>query len=133
MIILNDLLNFPSFYRDRRQSLEGLIPTITNFKELDTSYLFEGKVGKYNVAIEFIKKEPITLKSPVRVECSCASFKYEFAAVLFRNRGLYNRENFFVSLPKEKNKFSIISGCKHIISFANYVLKNNSKFIKGDN
>ena len=132
MIILNDLLNFPSYYRDRRDSLYGLTPVITNFKETNDSCLFEGKVGKYDIVLECMSKN-ITLKTPVKVSCTCPSFKFEFAAVINRKQGLYDKGNFFVSLPKEKNKFNIISGCKHIISFANYVLKNNSKFIKGDN
>ena len=77
-----------------------------------------------------IQDEIIHLNSPVKVFCTCESFKYEFANAVFRAGSLLKSVNFvrsIISRPKEKNQYNVPSGCKHIVALARQVIKIKPK------
>jgi len=126
MITLQNMLNFPSLLSARNDSWKPLRPEIMSVKKVnDDTTIVTGKTGKHIQKIE-ISGGKTTLASPVKVNCTCESFKFEFAYAVNKYEGLLNPGRFETSLskpPKEKNKFSKPSGCKHIIAFSRLLTK----------
>lgn len=130
MIRFRDLLNFPSFYAKRNSSIKTTEIVITNFSQDDESITITGKSKKYNPIIKVLGG--FNLNSNVEVFCDCESFKFEFSNPLFRVRSLLHPEKFGTDLnkkPHKKNTYLIPSGCKHVISLANFFIKRKSRFL----
>ena len=127
MLRFRNILNFPSAFRTRQNSVLKLNPIIQNAFIDENGYLVvSGTVKNYNVAIQF-ESEKVDTNSLIKVSCSCPSFNFEFAKTLLDQNSLYQPENFNKAIlrnPKKKNAFSIPSPCKHIIAFARFVDKN---------
>ena len=135
MLKFNDLLHFPSFYRGRYGSektvtLKKIKVTEKKNEDNSTSYIFSCiSNNKYETIIEIIKypKDKGLTKCFVKAYCGCDSFKYEFASLFSKENSLYKpvyyinngkpRDN-----SKKRNKYDVISPCKHILKFSNFLL-----------
>jgi len=116
---------FPAKYKDREKSVGEIQFTNINHNVIDNKIIIHASTDKYQQEIE-IQDEVIHLNSPVKVFCSCESFKYEFANAVFRAGCLLRSINFIrsiISRPKEKNQYNIPSGCKHIVALARQAIK----------
>lgn len=134
MISFRNILNFPSFYRDRQDSWRKINPSIIDVKKTESDITIVSMTGKYeqNIVIHDTKLAPNTR---VTISCTCPSFNFEFANTLFKNQGLNRPEEFMKAIQKvakEKNPYNIPSGCKHIIALANLVMKKQHKLIGGE-
>lgn len=130
MLTLGYFNKWPAIYSDR----EKLIRTIT-FNKLTPTFnenktiSIESSTDKYTQKIEILD-ENIHLNSQCKVFCSCESFKFEFANSISKHESLLEPMNFIKSIierPKEKNKYNIPSGCKHIIALARQIIRRNIK------
>lgn len=130
MLTFRNILNFPSFFRDRQNSVNKLRNIMIQKAYLDENRLtIIGNVNNHTTVIQFDEKN-VDMNNVIRVSCDCQSFSFEFARVLFDSNALYQPENFtqFISkVPKKKNIYSIPSGCKHVIALARFVNKNQFK------
>lgn len=133
MLKFRQILNFPSFFSNRIKSLKEITTKIKDIKSDNISnILIIGSSSKYTVQIKLLERK-IELDTPVKVSCTCDSFKYEFEYVLFKNKGLIEEnhpEANFILAPKKSNPNNVISGCKHIISLANLINNHREKILR---
>ena len=127
MLTLAYFTKFPSSYKDREKFVNNVIlenvkaEVINENKILITSTTKSG----YRQEIE-LEDNKISLRSPCKVFCTCASFKFDFAHAVFRAGSLLKPISFIRSViqrPKQRNQYDIPSGCKHIIALARAALK----------
>ena len=133
MLRYRDLLNFPSFYSKRQDSIRKVQNRITGVqKNPDEGFIeIDGSTGKYFQKIRIFGNNIIP-NSLVQITCDCESFKFEFSHAVFKNESLINPENFgsdIIKKPLEKNKYQIPSGCKHLIALANLILKQKGRIL----
>ena len=121
MIKFNNFLNFPTYYKNRQQRIIQVSVSIIDYQKTDNELFVQAIANnKYNVSVSITN-----LKSKeTKVNCTCDSFKYEFAKSLDKVDGLLNRE-YYVNIWKKgyirktrrrSNPFNIPSGCKHVIA-----------------
>ena len=127
-------LNFPAAYNERNITIPSLkTNTFIMDTKIDNNILtIIGKVGNHNQVFELSKSKTL-LNSEVKLYCSCESFKYEFYYALLKHGAIpkqythiFESNNNLLS-PKKKNIHNIVSGCKHIISLANEINKQQHK------
>ena len=131
MITFNQITKFPSFFKDRNNSLENLKISVTKVFKDENNYLTINSSWNNYEQIIIFNNNKITSKSEVKFFCSCDSFKYEFASVVKKFGSLCNEE-FFTNTKKAKykNPFNLPGGCKHIVALSNYIIKNLNKIYR---
>ncbi|HOD61966.1 MAG TPA: hypothetical protein PKG96_07690 [Bacilli bacterium] len=120
---------FPAAYKDREKSIGEVRFNNIHQDIIKDKIIIHASTDKYQQEME-IQDEIIHLNSPVKVFCTCESFKYEFANAVFRAGSLLKSINFvrsIISRPKEKNQYNVPSGCKHIVALARQVIKIKPK------
>jgi|ADurb_Total_1113_FD_contig_91_54562_length_947_multi_2_in_0_out_0_2 hypothetical protein len=120
---------FPAAYKDREKSIGEVRFNNIHQDIIKDKIIIHASTDKYQQEME-IQDEIIHLNSPVKVFCTCESFKYEFANAVFRAGSLLKSVNFvrsIISRPKEKNQYNVPSGCKHIVALARQVIKIKPK------
>jgi hypothetical protein len=120
---------FPAAYKDREKSIGKVSFNNIHQDIIKETIIIHASTDKYQQEIE-IQDKVIHLNSPVKVFCTCESFKYEFANAVFRAGSLLKSINFvrsIISRPKEKNQYNVPSGCKHIVALARQVIKIKPK------
>ena len=122
-MIFKNIFSFPSVYKERNKEIKELQIFLIDVKIVDNKIIIESNCNGYNQTIEF-QKNIIKPSTHIKIFCSCSSFKYEFASVLKKYDSLYNDNLFVNKLPKEKNPYRVICGCKHLIKFAEFIKKN---------
>jgi hypothetical protein len=126
MLTIGYFSKFPSMYKDREQTVKEVVfNNITTTVTENNTILVKSSTNKYEQEIE-IQDDVIHLNSPCKIYCSCESFKYEFANAVFKSGNLLKQIKFIrsmISRAKEKNKYNIPSGCKHIVALSRQVLK----------
>lgn len=126
MLTLGYFVKFPATYKDREKTTKDVVlKNISAVRESDDKIVVTSDTGKYEQIIE-IYDSSINLKSSVKVSCTCESFKYEFAYSVFKDGSLTGPIHFIRSImqrPKEKNKYNIASGCKHLVVLARQCIK----------
>ncbi len=125
MLTLGYISKFPAAYKDREKSVKDVVFTDIRQDLADKKIIIHARTNKYQQEME-IQGETIHLKSPVKVSCSCESFKFEFSHAIFRAGSLLNSIYFIRSIiqrPKEKNPYNTPSGCKHIVALSRQVIK----------
>ena len=127
-------LNFPASYDNRNITIPSLrTSTFIMDTKVDNNILsIIGKVGNHTQIFELSKSKTL-LNSEVKLYCDCESFKYEFYYVLLKHgciskqyTHIFESNNALLS-PKKKNIHNIVSGCKHIISLANEINRQQHK------
>ncbi len=120
---------FPAAYKDREKFIGEVRFNNIHQDIIKDKIIIHASTDKYQQEME-IQDEIIHLNSPVKVFCTCESFKYEFANAVFRAGSLLKSVNFvrsIISRPKEKNQYNVPSGCKHIVALARQVIKIKPK------
>ena len=120
---------FLAAYKDREKSIGEVRFNNIHQDIIKDKIIIHASTDKYQQEME-IQDEIIHLNSPVKVFCTCESFKYEFANAVFRAGSLLKSINFvrsIISRPKEKNQYNVPSGCKHIVALARQVIKIKPK------
>jgi hypothetical protein len=120
---------FPAAYKDREKSIGEVRFNNIHQDIIKDKIIIHASTDKYQQEME-IQDEIIHLNSPVKVFCTCESFKYEFANAVFRAGSLLKSVKFvrsIISRPKEKNQYNVPSGCKHIVALARQVIKIKPK------
>ena len=127
MLRFRNILNFPSFFRKRQNSVLTLGTMIKKvYRDDNDQLIIVGGVNKYSPTIQFGESD-VDMNNTVKISCDCQSFNFEFARTLFDNNSLFQPENFqkaIRSVPKKKNAFMVESGCKHVIALARFINKN---------
>ena len=126
-----NLLNYPAYYKKRYQNLDSILMYNFDYKIIDDKIVAECKANTHNVLL-IVQGTKITLDSRIFVDCSCESFKFEFAFAINQSNGLVYPGNYVTLTSKrpsgasKKNIFSYPTGCKHLIKLARmlYQLKN---------
>lgn len=134
MILLKHIINFPSQFRDRREKLRNVAFQNINNSVGQNSVTFTATTAKSGhttkIEVEFIDRK-ISPQSPVKIRCSCESFSYEFLFTAHKNEGLLGLLPKIPvgvqSKPKQKNPYSVIAGCKHIVKLAQYIQTQRGK------
>ena len=133
MLRFRDILQFPSFYSKRQNSIQNTEVVITNVKKEEDSINVQGKSKDYTQTIKiFTDSKDIDFDKKIQIHCDCKSFQFEFSHALDKYGSLLFPEKFGDTLnkkPIEKNKYLIASGCKHIIALTNLFLKQKNRFI----
>jgi len=128
-------MNFPSAYKTREDKIKVLKPNIIKVVLKDNNIFIYGNTNSHKQIILFylentiipngsILSSIVNIDTPIKVECDCQSFKYEFEYVLGNDNLVYPRNFNMNSGPREKNPLYIKSGCKHIIALGRYIDKN---------
>lgn len=127
MLQFKNILNFPSFFKERQVLVKQVTINIKNVtNNEDGSKLIQGTTGKFQPEILIIDGN-LNLGTNVKINCDCPSFKFDFSKAVNKIGSLSHPEEFQKSIalrPKERNLFSIASGCKHIIALANLIYKH---------
>ena len=130
MLRFRDLLQFPPFYSKRNQNIRQVQISWENIDKQETYIEIQGNSKNYKPTIRIFGE--FNINSNVLVSCRCKSFNFEFAHAVSRIQSLLNPQNFGEDLlkkPLDKNKYMIASGCKHIISLANLIIKEKNRII----
>lgn len=127
MLRFRDLLQFPPFYAKRNKNIRQVKTQISSIDKQEEYIEITGTSNDYSPTIRIYGN--IEINSNIQTSCTCKSFNFEFSHSLFRIQSLLNPQNFpdILKKPLEKNKYMIASGCKHIISLANLILKEKSR------
>ena len=130
MLRFRNILNFPSFFRKRQNSVVYLRPMIKKaFHDDNEQLIIIGSVNNHTPTIQFGEKN-VDMNNTVKISCTCQSFNFEFARTLFDNQSLFQPENFekaVFGVPKKKNPYSVPSACKHVIALARHINKNQTR------
>ena len=145
MLKFNALLQFPPFYRsrygtERTVDLRDIKSTEwedDKFKIITFSCISN---DKYETIIELIRSKEKTINIRncfVKVYCGCDSFKYEFSSLIENEGSLfkpvtfdkkYKSSNININSNLKKNKYGIISPCKHLVRFSNAIITKLNNF-----
>lgn len=128
MLRFRDLLQFPSFYSKRNSTIRQVNTNITNIDRQEDYIEISGTSKDYKPIIRIFGT--IDINSYIMTSCTCKSFTFEFSHALYRIQSLINPQNFGIELlkkPLEKNKYLVASGCKHVISLANLIIKEKNR------
>ncbi len=122
---LTNILNFPAIYKDRAAKLKEISLHSLNIKikPEENSIYITGEVNKYVTKI-ILKDLIIKPNTKILVDCTCDSFKYEFSRAINKDNSLINNLAYGLTLtniPKSKNIYQHISGCKHLIYLGQYI------------
>ena len=130
MFKFSDILKFPGIYSKREEKIRKVNLQLANVEENNNLLTLGGvctsQRNQYGPKIEVHKngKENLNLYYPVKILCSCESFKYEFAGALLKVNALLEEEyfkyNIMMHKPRKKNIYQLPSGCKHIIALARH-------------
>ena len=119
MLKFNQLLHFPTYYKDRNQKVREVVIRITGISNTDNITSVQAIANsRYTTQIEYNQTD-----KTVKCYCSCASFTYEFASILLKNHAVLNEQQIKYQLqhhpPRKtrnrRNPFKVISACKHVI------------------
>lgn len=115
---LRDILTIPSFYKERHDKVHAV--TISNVN-ISSGFICSClSNNKYITKIQFVDGI-VKPESKILVDCVCPSFNFEFMNSIYRADGLLY-VNRFMNLPaRVKNTYSHLSGCKHLIKFAQFI------------
>ena len=119
---LSNILTLPAHYKDRISKVNEV--SISNFVldlEKDQINCSCRASNKYTTRISFLDIKEILSNSPIQVDCNCQSFTFEFAHAVGLDNGLLFPDNFPNLAAKNKNKYSYLSSCKHLIKFAQFI------------
>lgn len=131
-LFFRDILSFPTQYKERQKSVKPYQTRLVNIYRNNNEIIIVGSSSKYQQKMGFYKSnesDELELNTPIRIYCGCPSFNFEFAHILNDENALLNPEEFKIATrktPKEKNEFSVLTGCKHIISFGSAIYKRLS-------
>ena len=128
-MLLRDFVNPRAYYKDRIQDVKSLKVFLRDIYLYQTVPVIKFACNNYGVNIQLIGEE-VNQTNEIRLSCTCPSFNYEFARVLYDNGSLFMPENFHKAIsaaPKQKNKYNIVTGCKHTIACALDAYKNLDK------
>ena len=139
---LKSLIYLPAYYRDRWKNVNLVQINHFGFRYLgddEKLYIFNAITnGKYitQIAMGNLNKENyfITPESQIVCDCTCQSFKFEFAKIVADNEGLLRPLGYYNIKPKQKNKFNHLTGCKHLVALARFIFHRKIIFeqkIKG--
>ena len=133
MLRIRDILQFPSFYSKRQQSVRQTQVSITNVNKEEEFIDIEGVSKNYKTFIRIYgTNRNLNPNTNVSIHCDCKSFQFEFANAVFKDESLLYPEKFdkeLISKPVEKNKYMIASGCKHIIALANLFNQQRNRLL----
>ncbi len=138
MVRLENFYNYPGIFADRLKKLHNVDILFFSAEKMDdydeqtnTGWVHLQAIAnrKYNIDLLIkIENNNFNLKSPAKANCSCPSFEYEFAWILYHRDGLafptmywYQFNVMYPSPPKKRNKHHVIAGCKHIVKFAHVI------------
>jgi len=122
---IKDLSVIPSYFRDRQDSIRKLVVFPLDAFIDDYYYRILFSCNNYDQEIQF--KHEFDLDSKIRIFCSCPSFNFEFANILYKSDALLYKEKFYKAIqrtPRERNTRSVLTGCKHCIACARFILNN---------
>ncbi len=127
MLTFTDIMRFPGQFAKRESLISNISIEIAHVQE-SPDKLSLGGISSTNYAqkIEIDKiNGKFELRSPIKVQCSCQSFQYEFAGPLLRVDGLIEKEYYEYSIrmnkPKKKNPNQVLGVCKHLVKFSRLV------------
>lgn len=130
MLRFRDLMQFPPFYSKRQGSIRQTMANIVGFNKQEHFVEVTGKSKDYKQTIRILGQD-ILPNSAVQINCTCPSFKFEFAHSLLKHESLLSPETFDTELlkkPTKKNPYLVPSGCKHIIALAKTFNKHKHKY-----
>lgn len=132
-LTLQEFSSVAPFYKDR----VGKINEIKNVKITDVGLenkfpLIRTSCGSQPYSQNFLFEGVLNHdETSVKVNCSCPSFKFEFAHVLNKKKALYNPGDVYkvsiLKIPKEKNQKQVVMACKHVIAASRTILKQLDK------
>lgn len=125
---LEDLATVPSFFKDRQDKIKKLVVFPQDVIITEFDYIIVLSCHRYTIKISFRSKfDP---DSKIKLNCTCPSFNFEFAHILYKNDCLLEPEKYrkaTAKIPKERNTKSVLGGCKHTIACARHILNNQEK------
>ena len=128
-MLLKDFVNPRAFYKDRLKEIKSLKVFLKDIYFYETVPVIKFNCNNYEINIQLIGAE-VNERNDIRMSCTCPSFNYEFAYSLNKGSALFKPESFSKAIhtaPKTKNKYNIITGCKHTIACAFDVYNNLNK------
>ncbi len=124
-LTIKNFITIPAHYKDRIESIKKLKPKFLNIYLFENYPVLKYICNGYTLNFQLIGEE-INEDSLIKFSCTCPSFNFEFANTLFNNDALFNPINFrkaISTVPKTKNKYNLVTGCKHSISCINDIYK----------
>jgi hypothetical protein len=128
-LTIKEFISIPAHYKDRIDSIKKLRPRLINIYLFEEFPVIKYQCNNYTLNFQLIGKE-VNEDNLIKLSCTCPSFNFEFANTLFVNNALFQPRNFYKAIqtiPKKKNKYNIVSGCKHSIACINDIYKRMDK------
>lgn len=127
---LINIINYPAYYKERINKLKTVI--LLNFSfDIKDKLIFLASTDRYNLIVRFEEDFKIDYNSIIKVDCNCASFKFEFANAIRASDGLLYPEKYLTRLTKSKNIYQYVVGCKHLMTLGRF-LYNKKEIINKD-
>ncbi len=131
-MILQQLLYLPAYYKNRQEAVNTVMLSNLNIEKKENQLICNCIANrKYQVSI--IINGRIQSSSEIMIDCTCESFKYEFAYTVGRDKSLIYPNRYLKTISKDKNKFLHLTGCKHLIKFGSYIFANKIKIERSFN
>lgn len=128
-MIFSNLLHYPAYYRERNKNLNNVI--LSNIKynlDQDNNIIISANTDKYFLTILF-KNVKITPNTKIFVDCNCKSFQFEFSSVIGKNNSLLYPERYSnTQLPKNRNEYRYLTGCKHLMVLGRFIYSRKTFF-----
>jgi hypothetical protein len=131
---VKEFATIPAPLINRQKDINALVVFLKDIYIYNFKCIILLNCNNYQQKISFERE--FDLDSNVKVNCTCPSFNFEFANVLYKNDCLLEPNKYLkaiTKLPQEKNRKSTLSGCKHVIAATQFIIENQNKinqFIK---
>lgn len=124
---LKNILNPPAYFRDREKSIRQVKIYNVQAKIEDNDLFIIGNINNHTTIIKLLNPKDIQISNNILIDCTCKSFKYEFA---YPNKDdLLFPNNYLDRPPRERNIHRITGVCKHLHALARYIQTNRHKLI----
>lgn len=127
-MIFSNLIHYPSYYRERNKSLNSVILSNIDYRIDQDNFIVSANTDKYFLTILF-KSVKLTPNTKILVDCNCKSFQFEFSSVIGKDNSLLYPERYSTTqLPKNRNEYRYLTGCKHLMVLGRFVYSRKAFF-----
>lgn len=125
---LKNIIIIPPRYRNREDKINQLKISEINYIMESPNFIVSSIINKHVCVVKFLQPDHIDLNSSILIDCTCESFKYEFA---YPNKEhLLFPEKYIDKKPIKKNIYLLEGVCKHIYKLGRFIFANKNKILE---
>lgn len=127
---LSNIINYPAYYKDRIDKLKTVNLSDISF-DIKDKLIITALANRYRLIVRFEEDFEINHNSIIKVDCTCDSFKFEFANAIRASDGLLYPEKYLEKPSRSRNIYQYVVGCKHLMALGRF-LYNRRNVINQD-